>query len=395
MIEVGTSEDSFSEERVTALIIGDLHFKETTYALGYELIGKIMKVAEEHNPTFIVILGDTLDKKSRADRPAFEQAEQIVAGLLEIAPVYLLIGNHDYDNDRQFLSEKHWFTSFKRWADPPIVVDRPIIKEYDDKTFVFCPYVPRGRFEEALNTLIEDGEMWDMADTIFAHQEFYGCDMNSVTSSKGDKWDEDYPPVISGHIHKGHTISPNIFYPGTPVQHTFGEKEDKYIWFVSWDEESLESSVASPFFNVEKIDLGLRKKKELRLTVKELEELNIEDYDNCHVKVKVSGSSEEFKKFRRGKMYKKLTSHGTKIEFLPSDDISAGSGKRSKEQISFLEVLKEIVKKKTEPVQHMYEEITGDSLAESSVPGDISEEEDVIIELVFEAESSEISEEEM
>lgn len=353
------------DKPVTALIIGDPHFKEETYALGCDFINKVVKKARKLSPTFIVDLGDTLHKHSKADRPAFEQAESFISQLREIAPLYVLIGNHDFDNNKQFLSEKHWFTSFKRWTNPPIIVDSPISVEYGEKQFVFCPYVPKGRFIEALETLIKKGCMWEMADTIFAHQEFYSCYINEkTTSSNGDKWDKKYPPIISGHIHKEHTIPPNIFYVGTPIQHTFGEKEDKFIWLVTWDDEDP--------FSVEKIDLKMKKKKEFSLPLSELETFDMSVLDNAFVKLKISGTSEEFKVFRRGKLYKKLEERGVKIDFVPNS--TPPGEKKTKKQVSFISVLKEIVRQKTPPVQDAYREIIGT----------MSTSEDVVYELVFE-----------
>ncbi len=40
------------------------------------------------------------------------------------------------------------------------------------------------------------------------------------------KWDHSFPLVISGHIHSEQRPQKNIFYPGSVIQHAFGESED-------------------------------------------------------------------------------------------------------------------------------------------------------------------------
>ncbi len=52
------------------------------------------------------------------------------------------------------------------------------------------PYVPPGRFVEALNII--DNEWWKNVNCIFAHQEFYGCKMGAIESIEGDKWDHSF-----------------------------------------------------------------------------------------------------------------------------------------------------------------------------------------------------------
>ncbi len=50
--------------------------------------------------------------------------------------------------------------------------------------------------------------------------------MGAIESIEGDKWDHSFPLVISGHIHSEQRPQKNIFYPGSVIQHAFGESED-------------------------------------------------------------------------------------------------------------------------------------------------------------------------
>ena len=76
--------------------------------------------------------------------------------------------------------------------------------------FLFVPYVPPGRFVEALETYKNIN--WKDVDCIFAHQEFYGCKMGAILSEEGDKWESKWPLVVSGHIHSRQWINKNIYY---------------------------------------------------------------------------------------------------------------------------------------------------------------------------------------
>src|SRR5208337_315819 len=103
-------------------------------------------------------------------------AETWIEKLTKISEVYLIIGNHDMANPNEFLTKKHAFNSMKRWKEyldgKLHIVDEPVYKEIKDKTFVMCPYTPPGRFKEALDELCKEGITWDLADCIFAHQQF-------------------------------------------------------------------------------------------------------------------------------------------------------------------------------------------------------------------------------
>ena len=172
----------------------------------------------------------------------------MIEQLSQIAPTYVLIGNHDLINHSQFLTDNHIFNPMKKWPNVFIADTMPQVLQIEDsdgeeRTFVFCPYTPPGRFAEALNKIVPLGYTWELADAIFAHQEFEGCKMNQITSEEGDVWDPAFPPVISGHIHDAQTVGENVFYPGSAIQHGFGESAGKRIWFINWEpDEEGESS---------------------------------------------------------------------------------------------------------------------------------------------------------
>lgn len=364
------------DEMVKAFVIGDPHFKAKYLSEGHEFIEKVINVARRINPTFIVVLGDTLDTHEIVRVQPHNLAYSFIEGLSQVAPVYLIIGNHDLINQSQFLTTNHIFGPFKKWKNV-IVVDKPVHATYGNYFFVFCPYVQPGRFTEALDRLVSEGQTWDLADCIFAHQEFYGCKMGPITSKNGDKWDEAYPPVISGHIHDAQTVGDNVFYPGSSIQHAFGEDPDKRVWEVTFGDLD-----EPPYFSIKKIRLGMKGKKIIHMDISDIETFNKSILKKYQIKLSLRGTSEELEIFRRGKKYADLRKEGVKFSYdLVSSTTEAKSGEiRSRKETSFFEVLKEVVKTKSNSVKEAYKDIVGEDLEDDEK----SEDEYIIYDLVFE-----------
>lgn len=221
----------------SALVIGDPHFKIANIRETDAMVAAISAVVAARRPNFIVVLGDTLDRHETIHVSPLTRAIRWLAELSRDIPVFLLIGNHDLKNNRQFLSEEHPFNALKVWGPTMTVVDTTKLAVINGHTYVFVPYVPPGRFVEALNAHPETAAAWPRARAIFAHQEFRGAKMGAIVSMDGDVWPLDHPPVISGHIHDYDELQPNVLYIGTPMQHAFGDRPDKTISMLSWDSE--------------------------------------------------------------------------------------------------------------------------------------------------------------
>lgn len=272
---------------VSALIIGDPHFKISNVAETDAMVEAIKRIALARKPDIIVVLGDVLDRHETIHVCPFTRAIDFLAFLMTIAPVYLLIGNHDLKNNRQFLSDEHPFRALKYWhdrADPHksiIVVDTTTKAIIKNQVFIFVPYTPCGRFLEALNTC----PGWEAASCIFAHQEFKGAQMGAFTSVEGDEWPLINPYIISGHIHDYQELQSNILYPGTPIQHTFGDNSNKRITYAKFRNINERSS--------ERVDLGLPKKFIVHITCQEVS--GYKPTDNSQLKIVIRGSSGDIK----------------------------------------------------------------------------------------------------
>lgn len=359
---------SEENDEVSAFIIGDPHFKKNYIAEGQDFIERCVDKAAESSPTFIVVLGDILDTHDTANVQPFNLAYDFIERLSDITDVYVLIGNHDLMNNRQILTDNHFFRPLRKFDNVKIVDISPIYVEYSDKSFVFCPYVPPGEFQGALDELIKQGEMWDIVDCIFAHQEFKNCKYGAIISNVGDEWDEDYPPVISGHIHDEQKVGKNIYYPGSSRQLSFGENGKKRVWNVSFTNNEEET------FTIDKINLGMKEKRTLNYTIDELTS-DIESHikkiaKKHHIRLKLTGTSEQFKVFRARKLYKEFQALQIKFAYNPvKEDKIDENRKLGREQANFLGVLNELViRSKDDNIKHAYEEITHQKLGEDTEP---------------------------
>ena len=287
----------------TVLCIGDPHFQVTNIPEVDLFITRLIEVMSENLPDICVVLGDLLHTHERLHTTALNKAYEFIDRLRKLVPTYVLVGNHDMLNNQVFLNDNHWMNGLKEWENVTIV-DRVLSRVINSEQFVFVPYVPPGRFIEALNTCVED---WKDCDCIFAHQEFAGCKMGAIVSIEGDKWPEDYPHVVSGHIHSRQIIQRNIYYTGASMQHAFGESEKNIIAYLTVKDKEYE-----------------RKEVDLELPRKKIVYMDVEDIDSYEppntkdkLKVTLSGNYDQFKALKKTKKYKQLLETGIKVVFKP------------------------------------------------------------------------------
>lgn len=266
-------------------VIGDPHFKINNVEETNEMCEKIIKMIDQTQPHAVVCLGDVLDRHETIHVGPLLRSIDFFQQISSKYPLYILIGNHDRPSNQVFLTDEHPFTALKIWRNT-WVVDDVMEGIIDNKKFLFVPYVPPGRFMEAINKGIEkSGENLNNYTCIFAHQEFYGAKMGMCESTIGDKWPSENPLVVSGHIHDFDELAPNIIYTGTPIQHAFGDLENKGVFLFEFDEEG---------FIYHKIDLDLPKKKIIKICFSEVSLLKKLD-QKSYYKIVISGTPEELK----------------------------------------------------------------------------------------------------
>lgn len=291
----------------TVLTIGDPHFQMSNMDEVKQFSKACLAHARATRPHRIVVLGDVLHDHERVHSTVLNVAVSFLNHLAEIAPTAVLVGNHDLINNSQFLTENHWMNALKSNTNLT-VVDKVVHTVWNRKKVIMVPFVPPGRFAEALDT---EGE-WKDADVIFAHQEFKGVKMGSIVSQDGDEWEEEWPFVVTGHIHQNQTPQPNVYYPGSAIQVAFGESEMNVV--AELDLNSLERSA------VNEVDLGLTRKKILYTDSASLKKIakTVEPggkHANHKLKVCVDGTKEEFKALKKTAEFKRLQKKGVKIVY--------------------------------------------------------------------------------
>lgn len=281
------------------LAIGDLHCRPQ-YLKDF-LIAKeeILKTIKDVNPNLVVLLGDTLHNHSQVHTDALNAVHDFILELAKVPNLltYMLIGNHDYRSNSEFCTTNHPFNAFKNYVN---VVDYPVLKGINGINIAFMPYVPPGRFKEAINLLPNKPNL------IFAHQEFKGADYG-IISTHGDDWNEDIP-VISGHIHDKQSIG-NVLYVGTPYMTTFGESEDKTVLLLDIDNTNLKQ--------ISKTELSLNVPK--RLTIKKNLSNVMDDLHqtNDYIRLIIEDDASKLLIFKKSNDYKKLQEMGYKVVTQP------------------------------------------------------------------------------
>ena len=284
------------------LAIGDPHFRVENMVEVEFFMAKITQLAKAEEPDIIIILGDLLHTHEKIFTIAMNKAYDFIKIMRDIAPTYVLVGNHDYIQNSQFLTENHWMNAMKDW-DNVFIVDSVITIQKQGVKLVLLPYVPNGRFQEALATIDNN---WKDADCIFAHQEFAGCKMGAIISIDGDKWPEYYPNIVSGHIHSRQTPQPNIYYCGSAMQHAFGESEKNIIPILNFE--------GGFPYSLREIDLELPRKRIVYMDMDKIDDF-VQKETEDQVKITLTGNHDEFKTFKKSEKYKELTKNGTKVVF--------------------------------------------------------------------------------
>lgn len=324
---------------ITCLAIGDPHFRDSNLPDAKELIRRILVLVRSTKPTFVVVLGDLLHTHEKIYQAPLDLATKLITSLAKAVPTFLIVGNHDYCNNQQFLTDKHPFNSFKE-IENVTVCDQPSISIIDGRKFVFCPYTPPDRFEEALETL---EEKWDDATCIFAHQEFYGCRFNPVrTSTEGDIWPNEYPLVVSGHIHNRQWLQENIYYTGSSLQHAFGETANKTVALITFTEK----------VDIQEVDLELPKKKMVYVDISKAKKFKPQK--GVYTKLVIKGTPEEIKTFRGTEEYTKLQHKGVTVSFAPQVEKSLKIYTKKK---GIFDILEELIEKENKDVQNAFKNL--------------------------------------
>lgn len=321
------------------LCVGDIHIKPTNTHLVDILEKYLCDYIDQYNIDITILLGDILDTFERIHTQALNRAYKLIDTLKEKTKVYVIVGNHDYINNQQFMTDNHWMNGLKQWRNV-YVVDTVL---YTDELF-FVPYVPVGKFIEALDST---GKDWKSAKYIFSHQEFRGCKMGAIVSSHGDEWSEDYPQIISGHIHDYQKTQENVLYTGASIPSSFAEQNIPKVLYISDRDEFVELEVLLPRNKTIYLNLEDVKKNKVLDTVK-----NSED----NYKIVIKDNPDNFKLFANTVEYEELSKH-CKIVIKPPKNLGEKKDNIEPEG-SFVEVLSnKVLMKNSELLYSIFQEV--------------------------------------
>ena len=263
------------------LTIGDPHFKQRGIYRYIKMSEEIVARAKELKPDAVVVLGDTLHTHESTHQTPYDMACKMIMKLSEICPTIVLIGNHDYQSNQEYLSDKHFFNPLKQWNNVTIV-DTAVEIQIGKYIFGACPYVYPGLFKKALFTHFTTDSLLKCR-AVFGHQEMKDVQLGPIKSEIGDVWEDEMPLLITGHIHEFCILKTNIIYTGTPIQHNFGDGTDKGIYLFEFEDNN---------YQMKKIKLDVPMKRIFRVTLSELRELEIPD--NTEAKIIVTVTPEQY-----------------------------------------------------------------------------------------------------
>lgn len=241
------------------LCIGDPHLRIEDEIQAKLLIKNVNKFLNENkNIDIIIILGDILHNHEKIHSASLNLAIEFFKMCKNYCPTYCLVGNHDATNNTIFLNTNHWMNICKEWKNFN-VVDKPIILENKGISLGFCPYVPDGRFVEAVNTLKdESGKDWLNCNIVFAHQLFNGAKMGAIVAENVEEYSDDYPLCISGHIHNKQKIKNNLYYTGSSTYVGYGDTGKKYLMLIHTEYNKKKNSVS---VKLQDINIGIMSKE--------------------------------------------------------------------------------------------------------------------------------------
>lgn len=337
---------NIKKEKVKVICIGDPHFMNTNINEMEIFTTKFHDLVNIIKPDLIVNLGDTLNNHEISNSYPAEMCRKFHKPLPKIAKVAIIIGNHDLVDNQAFLSKWHHLGAYKQWNNT-IVADKVRALNIKGNKFVFVPYVYKGRFMEALNTLPDS-----LVDTraIFAHQEFKGANYGGQKSSDGDIWPEENPMVISGHIHDYQKCQKNVIYTGTPLPHTFGKERRKTISVFTFNPDGS--------YTEDRHDLKIVKKRKITLTIDEAMEWS--PPNGILIKLVIKGSIDGIQIFKKTTKYQSLKEKVVRLRLERDHIVKKSTGILFKNKQTFLGHFKSLVKDKRE--REIYCDIFDDNI---------------------------------
>jgi hypothetical protein len=220
------------------LVVGDPHFQRDNVMRSDAYTQLLVQAAITAKPDRIVIIGDTLHTFNVTQADIHVAASNMLKELRKIAPIVVMMGNHDLPGPRVYMSKQHFFSQLELWSDT-LLVD--VTTDFTINGFKFraVPYVVTGRFADAV------GDITGVT-AVFSHQQFRGSRYNNLTDETGDVWAENIP-CINGHIHD-FQINHHVICVGSSRQSSFRDVIHKTVSLFTFKSltPEIETALAVP-----------------------------------------------------------------------------------------------------------------------------------------------------
>lgn len=278
---------------MNAIVIGDVHLSGNNLSESEVAVQDIVNYvsANKTSADVIVFLGDVCDKFQNLHISVLRVMNEMIRSIANSAkdiPIYIIAGNHDRPNNQHYLTNEHPFHGLAGIPTVNIVASQVLETTIKGFKLLFVPYVPEGRFEEAIS---DSNKSLSGTSCIFAHQTVFGAPLGSCKSETGDKWTEDKPLVISGHIHGYSVVYHNWIYAGMAWQQHYTDSPDRAIMLVRFGGKTLKNK-ANDVVSYDRYKLpSIPTKITVELTCEELKSYKLpKSADVC---IKLSGTAEE------------------------------------------------------------------------------------------------------
>jgi DNA repair exonuclease SbcCD nuclease subunit len=307
------------------LVVGDPHISHKRSIRSQEFLTELARIINSSNTQLTVILGDVFDEHEWVHVACSTMWSQFLESLDKSKEIIHLLGNHEMINAHDYPAQIHALHAYNTHMHYRIV-DSPIM--INDMAFV--PYIPTGKFTEATQGL--SGRL------MFCHQEFTG----SVAPDKGDARPSEAWRVISGHIHDAVTIG-NVWYPGSPLQHSFGEDDNKAIHIIDFD--------GMDYKIVQKMQLQLARFETITVEWNDTALPLLLNPENAYYRFVVTAKRTEIAIFKASPLYKELLGIGkVKLNILPEERTQ-----KKREGVTFRSALAEMLA--TEDLKEIADEV--------------------------------------
>lgn len=202
-----------------AFVLGDLHYgvHPLTLDIFIDITEEFFDVefipylkSNLRSDDIIIQLGDVFDNRTSVNIKALTLARNRFKQLSELAPVHVIVGNHDMYQERSRVY--HSLNIIQH--DNVTIYSEPTSLNIGSKSVLMLPYFNNPKEQK------EVMENYGEHDLLLAHTDLYGArygTSKSDTSEKGLRIEdyEKYKLIMSGHIHIRQNIS-NFMYTGTP-----------------------------------------------------------------------------------------------------------------------------------------------------------------------------------